>query len=354
MNLLLSKTINNLRFPLCIGVVLIHSQLASCFHIKADDILYHSISYYFSEIIGRTAVPLFFFISGFLLYNKLILYSKEDGYISNMLKRLHTLLIPYIMWNLLIVAIYQIIYSLFPYLSFGGNIPPSEYTLTDWLHVFGFGSHPADAPLWFIRDLMVVSLISPILWYLLKSGPSLLIIGILCWILGYDSQITGFSTTAILFFAIGIYSNKNQNKWTNYLSHNYLIINIFFILLSFIDVYLKNTNNIHVSIHNICISTGGIALFSLCIHLTKRNIIRSTPFLISSCFFIYAFHYLPLILIQKITCTFIHTESNIFFVLIYFMCPIIILTLSLIIFYIISKYLPTITKYFTGNRSRSS
>ena len=69
-----SKTIDFLRFPLIVGVVLIHAHITGM-TIKGNDVLRgnsfpvcDTISYFFSEVVARMAVPLFFFISGFLFF----------------------------------------------------------------------------------------------------------------------------------------------------------------------------------------------------------------------------------------------------------------------------------------------
>ena len=72
-----SKTIDFLRFPLIVGVVLIHSLLGSVsiqgqqMMAGGDFSLYSNVSYLFSGIIARIAVPLFFFFSGFLFFYRL-------------------------------------------------------------------------------------------------------------------------------------------------------------------------------------------------------------------------------------------------------------------------------------------
>ena len=71
-----SKTISFLRFPLIVGVVFIHSMFKSVIFNGVDVMqtgsfpFYTTIAYLFSEILARIAVPLFFFISGFLFFYK--------------------------------------------------------------------------------------------------------------------------------------------------------------------------------------------------------------------------------------------------------------------------------------------
>lgn len=65
-DVLQSKTIAFLRFPLIVGVVLIHSTFGKLMiggEMQVDPgayPVYESVSYFLSEILSRIAVPLFF------------------------------------------------------------------------------------------------------------------------------------------------------------------------------------------------------------------------------------------------------------------------------------------------------
>ena len=95
-----SETITMLRFPLAILVVFIH-----VYHSDMDVSKLHAIGFsgmavyeyvcrFFSVVLGSSAVPVFFIISGYLLFLKVDNYSK-DVYIGRLRKRWHTLVIPY-------------------------------------------------------------------------------------------------------------------------------------------------------------------------------------------------------------------------------------------------------------------
>lgn len=101
---ILSKTIMFLRFPLIIAVVLIHTNFngltmngtlwVSEGQFPTYDLVYHVVS----NELARIAVPLFFFISGFLFFYHSD-FSKEI-YRKKLKKRIRTLLIPYMFYPL--------------------------------------------------------------------------------------------------------------------------------------------------------------------------------------------------------------------------------------------------------------
>lgn len=136
-----SKTICFLRFPLIVGIVMIHSHYTELI-VEGNDLMkdanlpvYNFISYLFSEILAGTAVPLFFFLSGFLFFYKTATFSRTI-YEEKIKKRIRTLLVPYLFWNLAVIAILFLSQTLLPGLMSGNKKLICEYTFSDWLWSF--------------------------------------------------------------------------------------------------------------------------------------------------------------------------------------------------------------------------
>ena len=97
-----------LRFPLAILVVFVHGFGAEIdvSELHASGLtglaLYDYIRLFFSVVIARSAVPLFFIISGYLLFLKVDDYSKSV-YMAKLKKRWHSLVIPYLLWLVLFI-----------------------------------------------------------------------------------------------------------------------------------------------------------------------------------------------------------------------------------------------------------
>ena len=101
----LSNTIDFLRFPLIIAVVFIHCDPAPMV-IGGKELvekntypIYSLLRWIVSEEVAKIAVPLFFFISGFLFFYRSPSLTISD-YVKKLKKRARTLLIPYILWNI--------------------------------------------------------------------------------------------------------------------------------------------------------------------------------------------------------------------------------------------------------------
>ena len=205
-----SKVISFLRFPLIVGVVLIHAQITTINGIEGNFKaphpfdgtfpLYESTFYLCAQILARIAVPLFFMFSGFLFFYKTNGFTAQT-YAEKLKKRVRTLLIPYLFWNILFVVFYNVSGRLFPGAieSFIGE----GYSIKDWLMMLwkGHGDMPISYQFWFIRDLMVVILFTPITYWLTKRFDYLLplLLGFL-WLMGWWFHVTGFSINAFFFF----------------------------------------------------------------------------------------------------------------------------------------------------------
>lgn len=112
LNLQESKTIDLLKFVLIIGIVFIHVAPATLviegvyYGVNSEKSLFYYNSQFFSNVLGRISVPLFFFISGYLFF----LDSKFDlqAYRKKIRSRKRSLLIPYLFWNTFTIIMYFI------------------------------------------------------------------------------------------------------------------------------------------------------------------------------------------------------------------------------------------------------
>ena len=187
---LLSQSINFLRFPLIIGILYVHFYLAKTglsihgvkYGADAPDWFFY-LNVFCSGILSAVSVPMFFWFSGLLFF-----YKTEfclEAYKKKLRRRVRTLLVPYILWNL--IAILWTAKIFVPGLSsLFSNADGVKLNLTIWGFINCFYDNsrglflapevnlvnpaiPINGPLWYIRDLMVLVLISPVLYWLIKK-----------------------------------------------------------------------------------------------------------------------------------------------------------------------------------------
>ena len=116
---------------------------------------------FISEGVARMAVPWFFIVSGYFLACH---FNESKWWYNGIKKRIHTLFIPYILWNIITLASVLSLNILANLLA--------HRSLLDSVHVpdnllgamgFDFIEYPANITLWYLRSLMILVLISPIL-----------------------------------------------------------------------------------------------------------------------------------------------------------------------------------------------
>lgn len=362
-----SRTIAFLRFPLIVGVVLIHTYFKEVV-IDGKDLMeggnfpiYSNIAYYLSQVLARIAVPLFFFISGYLFF-----YRTKDfplgTYKQKMRKRARTILLPYILWNGIYLLVYFFGESLAEGLFSGRNKPVSDYSFADFLWAFWdrsminpanntmTESHPVDYPLWFIRDLFVVMLFSPLLHLLIQRLKHYFIImlGVL-WFFGYWFHITGLSSAASFFFSAGAYFSINGRLFTNDFRRIFPHSIIIYLVLSLSDLCLRSYEW-DIYIHKAGIIAGIVATTSLVEWCIRQGKLHDTPFLSASSFFIYAFHALPLAFVCKLSFKVLQPDSDMFVLFLYFFCTVLTISCGLLLYWLLKKYFPHTTTILTGGR----
>ena len=142
----------------------------------------------FSEVLPRIAVPLFFIISGYLFFRSGFMIRT---YTDKLRRRVRTLLVPYILWNLL----YLIRTAFRDIPAFSGlshDTAQANWSLSAVLACFWDKSrgvfpvpassyiYPQDFPLWYVRDLMVMVVLAPVLYWMLKKVGWLAVVGLAC------------------------------------------------------------------------------------------------------------------------------------------------------------------------------
>lgn len=152
-----------LRFPLICMVVLIHTLQGDTYK-ENMALWYGNVIYFFQEALSRSAVPVFFVISGYLFCYNMDRWDWTTYY-GKLKKRVYTLLIPYLIWNS--IALCETSIKHLPLLSsFFPNIYKQELNSMFLIGAYWTtpdGSCPILYPFWYIRDLMVIDFVPNIL-----------------------------------------------------------------------------------------------------------------------------------------------------------------------------------------------
>ena len=309
------------------------------------------LQYFITEGVARIAVPIFFMISGYLFF---ITYENtKANYKQKLKKRFNSLFIPYILASLLYFVL-----IINPFTS--KYLSSSKYLLdmtfgNKVLHAFLLNP---PGHLWFLKDLLVLVLITPIIYQMIKHLKFYFILILLfLWfpILPFDFYI--FKNEAILFFSFGAYLTTKRDffakKRKGYI---YYLTTFTWILI----LTIKSLLNIKFGFHNeiayillkFSIIIGVISVWALYDICMKKDV-SPNRFLLNIAqysFFIYLAH-APIILntLKKISIFFIE-KNQLLLPFFYFFNAIITIILCIIIAKGLQKYTPKLYSIITGGR----
>ena len=373
-----SKTIRLLRFPLAVAVVFAHEisrretggQILQIDWLNFSGMeLYNCIRILISNVIVLGARPCFFIISGFLFFKNITIW-KNRFYIDKIKRRFTTLIIPYLLWILIPVTL-KAIYFFF---LFDGSFELFKSELLEngilkifWdYHDFGtscnniFGTpvysyFPYNPPLWFLRDLIMLTFLAPLVYFFIKYSKiaGIIVLGI-CYYTQVWIYISGFSIDAFFFFSLGAYFSINNKNMMLELQKSKLLWLFIAIITMFLSLYFAGSNN-YDFFRRIYIIAGSITAINIATVIVKRdNKIWDTPlitFLSKTSFFIFAAHTVGLMRLSNHITNIILKWDNLFFLIIrYFTAPLICVSLCIALYYIASKTFPKLLKILTGSR----
>ncbi|MCF2593600.1 acyltransferase family protein [Bacteroides caecigallinarum] len=278
-----------------------------------------------------------------------------NTYSQKLKKRSRTLLIPYLFWNLVVVLLYYLTQTFLSGLTSGENLLIKEYTWINWLKVFWDGNKiggdmPINYPLWFVRDLMVVIVISPIVYFCVKHLKIIFVITLgLLWILGIWFTLPGFSITALFFFSYGAYYTINKKNFIRIHNSFPLYSFVLYIIIAICDL-LTRQYDWHKYVHSIGILVGLSAIVSFVAYGIAKQKLHPNHFLSNSSFFIYVYHGMPLAFLIKFSVKVLQPQTDAGLIMLYLVCPLITILLGLCIYSVLIKYLPKFTAIITGGR----
>ena len=357
---LLEKTISALRFPLLIGVVLIHCDLTAQYLLKPGDAGF-SVMYLFSQVVCRICVPLYFLMSGLLFFRNTRGIFNAHTYKTKLTKRIKTLLIPYLLWNMagfIFLAAKVHLPQFFP------GLAGTELNLTSFLDSFWDFRYteetvsdpnapagvPINYPLWFIRDLIIVDILSPVIYILANrlryAFPIIMLILYIgnIWIYG----IVGLEINAFTFFSIGAFLSINNINPIKYVRH-LKWIPIVYLLTAITDVATVGSEY-NIYIHRAGIVIGVVAVASVVSFLVQKDRIPYSKSLSNMGFFIFAFNALIASMVSSVLNDIISPESQTGIIAVYFLLLISIIAISTICYKLCQKLLPRTISILIGGR----
>lgn len=345
-NKTLSEVITFLRFPLIFFIIMLHCY--SVLRLEGDHELYFKMVYPLALSMGETGVPGFFFISGYLFFLSRKRYSEK------LQSRLHTLFIPYLLWNLLLLILYILAYIIGHPQDINGK-SLIEYSFSDYMRLlWDRGSYddgnfvPLLCPLWYIRNLIIMSIISPLLYYIIRYVREVFLIFVTFWWM--TTPHNAFIPQTVLFFSLGAYfSILDMNPLEIFFRMKRLVLSLFVIfaigdILS--HVYIGTPANLQI--HRISLIFNIPALLLLGDWCVRHE--YTSKWLPNAAFIVFCVHYPIVVVLRKFCVAHFSDASDIIHIILYIACVVISTLLSLSIYQILNRYFPKVKNILSGNR----
>ena len=348
-----SDVIKSVRFPLTVLVIFIHILPDRICAVKFTDDgnviewAYLFISEMVSHNLGHIAVPTFFGISGFLFFYNGIDYFNIRSFNDKWKRRIRSLLIPYLIWNILrCIAVFAKNYVA----SVLGM--PNDYGM-EILNSVGLydilWAGPFNGPLWYMRDLIVMSLLTPLFYLCYKYCRALFVVLLsTVYLLTFESGIPGLSTTAFFFFGIGGLLGYCKYDFLSLCErHRTVVLMAAMVLL--VCATLLNANIAHKYIVRLLRITWVPSVFLLMRLLPDKVLDVFSKMAVPS-FFIYVCHKIYILDWTNGLALKLFGDDIYGLCISYIVKPVLVITFCLVIYWLLKRIMPKTLSFLCGGR----
>lgn len=372
MNKDMSKSMNLLRFPLALAVVYLHCSgtintipYKDGFDTQFVDLLRIAISH----VITHLAVPSFFLISGYLYFKEGVL--TKSLWITKQKKRLFTLLIPYLLWNM-IPLLYILAKRIGAACINGAWENVGRYWASiDWIHLFWdleplnetsqnlFEvltplAGPINFPLWYLRDLILLTMLSPLIYLLIKRGkiyfPIFLFV---CFLSGIWFTHRILPIIGIFFFSFGGYFSINKIDFLNEKIVKSFVLKLFTVFTLGVAIFYDGMNTYIGTIAYKLFILAGVCMIFHIAHVAVKKGISIKKWLVDASFLIYVSHFVFVFLINIHVMAlerFLNDACQLLLIVDYLLYPLLITACCLLTGWILHKLFPVFYRFLIGSR----
>lgn len=331
------------KLLLILGVVLIHSDFSADFdyisHIGEIFMLWGS------KCVAGCCVPIFFMLSGFLFFKNVESFS-GSVYLSKLRSRVRSLLIPYLIWNILAAALFIFKVRI---LGFDGY----DVIVDDHIRVVPFlrgfwdlnSGYPYDFAFWFIRRLMILVVLSPIAWLIAYNRWMIFVMFTI--LMAFNIDLYGLE-----YFSLGAVFARQDLKLSRYSGVG--VAMLFFI----VTVFMVSAMNLEWIIWRMMVIRnllGALVFLSCSRFITGCGILsgRIGKSLVSSTFMIYGVHSLYPTLVRRLFAELIGVRSTAGCLATYFLTWCVLVVTSWLVYLLLRRFMPGVLSVMTGGRIRA-
>jgi surface polysaccharide O-acyltransferase-like enzyme len=317
-------------------VVYIHSR-----YLEAEQ---YSVVLFSQKLTGgvcRIANCLFFCISGYLLARDI--NSIKDVW-PKLRKRIRTFVIPYLLWNMIFVLWYVALENIPGIDRFSNTSGTIERYLSQPIYesLYDLFVAPAAFQLWFLRDLLVMLALTPLLWWVTKKQWVTALILALCSIAVYPW---------LVYFWMGIIIVMKQWDIENYPKPTWAVTISTVIFIGYV-VYLASGKESIPFVEMTVNLIGLYVMWSLYDIFARGKCPASKglwKYICGYSFFIYCFHEPTFNVVKKLALAVCGTSQPVL-IFFYYLNPLMMIIIAVLTAKLLQCMTPRIYKILTGGR----
>lgn len=308
--------------------------------------IFDLFTFFAQRCVGDLAVPTFFVISGYLFF--LGEEFTTIAYKRKIAKRVKSLFVPYILWNLLFMAFCFCIYFFNPSLMVSMKIYCEQFDL------YSFGAsllwNPVLGPFWYIRDLFVLAFFSIPFYYVLKKIPILLLsVLMLLWVGQIGLTLPGIGIRATFFFSIGAVFSIHHKNFDLLFSRYSIWLLLLFLFMSSFDIYCEMSVGIYKWFHQLTLLIGVFSVLGVTSRYSALLTKLYVPILAESSLFIFAFHMFIINIPNKFWVLLLPVNTFTL-ILMQLLIPAIVCVVSIGLYCLLKKMVPYVLSPLMGGR----
>lgn len=352
-----SRAITGVRFLLIVFVVFIHNVIT---YVNFADgvvnvevpVAVDFIRTLISNIFGSTAVPTFFFISGYLLF------FKNERYGVLLKKKCKAILLPYILWIVINIFAFSVCQQIQALRQYFANIIIKELDFKGWIGLFAGRDMesakglfvPLVYQFWFLRELFFCVLISPVIKKMIDKLPLFFAVFLLLMI--NSNWFYGAFRTALFYFSLGCFAVRFNLTYKNLEKIKFTDIGFLYIFILALVLYFYFSGKTgFAGIGTLSIITGGLLLLKISGVVSRNEKVFSVlKYLAGFSFWLYATHD-PFLIgpIKKLWTRFLPINGY-WLIAEYFGAVILTIAISLGAGILVKKTMPKVFSILTGGR----
>ncbi len=194
---LIARRFDVLKLLLAVAVVMIHAEKGILAYLPEPPLALRAVTALLGHNLLQVSVPLFFAISGYLLFTTFT--PSSAAYARMVGKKARGILFPFLFFNLLCIVII-LVFRKIPYIGDFNMVHRRGFVEL----LIGWHGFPANYTLWFLRDLFILFVFAPFFLVLARELPVVGLVALfLLWNLIPNGCVGLLDLRGVVFFQLG-------------------------------------------------------------------------------------------------------------------------------------------------------